>query len=162
MAREVHQREDLLRDAKALSPRVQIEIETLGRKETVFAGFRPHGGLSLYFDSDPVYHFNSTNQLRRAHVEDRIIKAEAGRLIAMTRKQSQKSSELIRHEMSAAEELSFCQSLRVRLQELQKNLQANRYVVAGQVPKEGDAIGRLQSWLEEFIEVTIADSPRVG
>ena len=76
MAREVHEREDLLRDAKALMPRVQLEFMTEQGKETIFAGFRGAVALSLYFDSDPVYHFNSSNQLRRAYVEDRIIKAD--------------------------------------------------------------------------------------
>jgi len=162
MAREIHEREDLLRDAKALSPRVQFEIETSMGKETIFAGFRLNGALSLYFESDPVYHFNSSHQLRRAYVEDRIIKAETGRLIAMTRKQSQVSSELIRHEMSDAEKYCFCQTFDAHLEQLREALQEKKYTVTGQVPEDVDAINRLQSWVEEFIEVTIADSPRVG
>ncbi|NOY29940.1 MAG: hypothetical protein GXP28_07105 [Planctomycetes bacterium] len=162
MAREIYPREDLLRDARALLPRVHLEVVTARQKEMVFAGFRAQGGLSLYFDSDPVYHFNSSNQLRRAYVEDRLIKAEAGRLVALRRQQSQNSSELLRHEMSDSEALQFCQSLGVRLKELQEALQAKRYTVVGQIPEAGDAVGQVQSWLEGLREVTIADSPRVG
>jgi len=162
MTREVHEREDLLRDAKALMPRVQLDFMTAQGKETVFAGFRGPSALSLYFDSDPVYHFNSSNQLRRAYVEDRIIKAEAGRLVAMTRMQSQTSSELLRHEMSAAEEQQFCESLATRLAKLKEAMQAKQYTVAGQVPEDGDAVSQLLSWLDELKEVTIADSPQVS
>lgn len=162
MAREVYPREDLLRDAKALLPRVQFEVTLARQKETLFAGFRVQGALSLYFGTEPVYHFNSSNQLRRAHVEDRLIKAEAGRLVALRRQQSQISSELLRQEMSDSEESEFCQSLGARLQELKEALQAKRYTAVGQVPETGDAVGQLQRWLEEFHEVTIADSPRVG
>jgi len=142
-------------------PRVQLEFIAGHQQETVFAGFRGVGALSLYFDSDPVYHFNSSNQLRRAYVEDHIIKAEAGRLIALTREQSQTSSELLRHQMSDAEEQQFCQSLSTHLAKLKEILLAKQYTVVGQVPEEGDAVGQLQSWLEELREVTIADSPRV-
>jgi len=162
MAREIHEREDLLRDAKSLVPRVQLEIETAEGKEPVFAGFRGQGSLSLYFDSDPVYQFNSSRQLRRAYVDDQLIKAEAGRLIALRRQQSQTSSELFRHELSSTEELLFFQSLGAHLRKLAEALQAKRFAIVGQVPVDGNAVGQVQNWLEELPEVTIADTPSVG
>ncbi len=162
MARLVQDREDLLRDAKALVPRVQFEVEGPESSETVFAGFRKQGALSLYFDFQPVYHFNRRGQLRRAYVEDRLIKAEAKRLIAMTPHRGKHVVEMLRHRMTETEQSQFRRVLLERLQGLKRTLEEGRYVVAGQVPKDAPVVSQLQSWLEEMQEITVAESPRVG
>ena len=162
MAREVQDREDLLRDGKALVPRVELQVEIDEQTVTVVAGFRAHGALSLYFDAEPVYHFNSRNQLRRAFVDDRLVKAERGRLIALRRVQSNTSSTLLRHEMTDAEQSELCRRLQDYLQALGQALAANRYVAAGQIPEDSDVVIQLQGWLGRLKEVTIAESPRVG
>ena len=161
MARETHEREDLLRDATALVPRIQLRMSREGKPCEVFAGFRKEGALSLYFDDDPVYHFNSAGELRRAFVDDRLVKAEQGRLVAMQPQRSEKSTDLLRHELSPAEEQRFCKSTSERIAWLLAELQAERYQLIGQVPEEGDALRRLINWLDHFAELQIAQSPRV-
>src|SRR5262245_42412456 len=86
MAREIHEREDLLRDARALVPRAMLRVELDGRMVDVFAGFRGES-LSLFFGGDPVYHFNARGELRRAFVAGQLIKAERRRLIFIERRQ---------------------------------------------------------------------------
>ena len=162
MAREIHEREDLLRDAKALTSRIELQVETNGRTETVFAGFRPNEALSLYFETEPVYQFNSRRQLRRAFVDDRLIKAEAGRLIAMKRNQNPTLSELERHDLTDAEQNSLVHAMKRRLAELKHALDHQQFQLVGQVPAEGDLICQLKKWLENLDELTIADSPRVS
>ncbi|MCA9230954.1 MAG: hypothetical protein KDA57_09900 [Planctomycetales bacterium] len=162
MAREIHEREDLLRDAKALTTRVQLEVDSVSKAVNVFAGFRSSGALSLYFDSEPAYHFNTQNQLRRAYVEDRLIKAEVGQLIALRRRQREDLSELLRYELSEAEQDQFCHALATRLDELRCVLQAGRYRIVGQVPADEDVAGRLLDWLIRVGEVIVANSANVG
>jgi hypothetical protein len=65
MPHECHDREDLLRDARALVPRVQIKATLGGQPVSLFAGFRGEA-LSLYYNADPVFHFNADGALRRA------------------------------------------------------------------------------------------------
>ena len=64
MAREEADREDLMREATALVQRAEFSA---GGKP-VFVGFRTNGAASVFFDSDPVYQFNSNGELRRAFV----------------------------------------------------------------------------------------------
>ena len=85
MARESHDREDLLRDATAYVSRMQLAVDLGNGTVEVFAGFHSTGAFSLYFNQDPVYHFNRSGELRRAFVDDELIKAEAGSLVGMRR-----------------------------------------------------------------------------
>ena len=167
MAREVHEREDLLRDAVALTSRVQLKINSATAWEPVFAGFRPPGALSLYFDTEPVYHFNSRSQLRRGYVDGRLIKAEDGRLVAMKRLQTENSSELLRHDLTDSEQTMFCVELSRRIFGLKQALLEKRFQIVGQVPEqEGpeqtDCVDRLFNWLDGYQKVTIADKPGVS
>ncbi len=64
MARHEEEREDLMRDAKALVDRIELVVP--GFEEPVVVGFRTNGAASFYFGQDAVYHFNSQLELRRA------------------------------------------------------------------------------------------------
>lgn len=162
MARDVHEREDLLRDATALSPRIQLRLKSSEPVKEIFAGFRAEGALSLYFDQEPVYHFNSRLQLRRAYVDDRLIKAQRGKLVSMQRREGPDRTELLSHELRPEAEEQFCRSLAERIDWLRKTLQSDGWEVVGQVPADGEGLTRLAAWLSEFQQVEIADGPRVG
>jgi len=159
MAREIHEREDLLRDATALTRRVQLRIEDAPVSQDVFAGFRTGQALSLYFGSDPAYHFDSSARLRRAYVDDRLIKAEKGRLVSLTRQTD--SSQLLRHDFSEQEQTRFGETLQHRLVELAEALRNNRYRIVGEVSEDGTVVAQLGQWLEGFRQMRFADSPNV-
>src|SRR5258705_63721 len=61
MARQESDREDLLREATALVQRVELVVA--GYDEPVVCGFRRGGSVSLVFGGEPVYQFNTANQL---------------------------------------------------------------------------------------------------
>ena len=100
VARNEQDREDLLAEATGLTPRVEF-ADPQGR--TVLVGFRGSGASSVYFDAAPVYHFNSSGELRRAFIDGRIYKAEAGRLIALEKLRQAGQVVLQRHELSEKE-----------------------------------------------------------
>ena len=162
MAREIHEREDLLRDAKAFQPRIQLRLTWDDNVHEVFAGFRTANAVSLYFDTEPVYHFNSAGELRRAFVRGRLIKAERGKLAAWQPQRSQQITEMLRHDFSQSEERQFCQSLQEHVGKLREALRSEKFEIVGQEPADEDALPRLIEWLEEFREVRIATSPRVS
>ncbi|HMO85104.1 MAG TPA: hypothetical protein PKC18_09320 [Lacipirellulaceae bacterium] len=161
MARHAKPREDLLRDARALVPRVQFRLPPGSGPQHVFAGFR-HDALSLYFDDDPAFHFNSQGQLRRALVADRLIKAERGRLIAMERQHGEKAVVLRSTPLASQAQRELLEDVQRRLAELKSALEAGRLVLVGQQPPEGDAAARLAAWLARVGAIDPAQSPRLG
>lgn len=162
MAREIHEREDLLRDATALVPRIQLRMMGAGKPCEVFAGFRKNGALSLYFDDDPVYHFNSTGELRRAFVDNHLLKAEEGKLIAMQPRRGETSTDLVSREMTPEQQQQFCNSALKRIAWLHAEIEAEHYELVGQMPETGEALPQLANWLANCEGIPIAQSPRVG
>jgi hypothetical protein len=161
VAREVHEREDLLRDAVALVPRVLLRVALNDRSCEVFAGFRGES-LSLYFGDDPVFHFNNRGELRRGYVNDRLIKAERGLLVALKRRRTDGLTALEGGRLNPNDERAFLSEMLGRLQQLGVALANGSAVVVGQVPEDGDVLARLVAWLAANPNPAIAASPRVG
>jgi hypothetical protein len=160
MAREESDREDLLAEATALVERA--ELLTLNDGIAVVAGFRRDGAASFFFGADPVYQFNSQGQLRRAFRHGKLIKAEQGRLVSLTRVRTETESQLVRHELTRSETRTLLADLDDRLNELSQRVRERRFQLVGQVPAEVDVVGRIERWLDSRGEATIAESPRVG
>lgn len=145
MAREEEDREDLLREATALVERVELAVA--GAAEHVVVGFRRDGQASVFFGADPALHFNSRNELRRAYVQGRLLKAERGRLVSLARQRAEKEVALVRHEFDAAETAALLDDVAARLRQLRGALEGAECSVVGQVPAEGDVVMRVRAWL---------------
>lgn len=161
MAREIHEREDLLRDARALVPRAMLRVELDGVTTDVFAGYRGES-LSIYFGDDPVLHFNRRGELRRAFLDGRLLKADQGRLASLERRSSEAEAVLSRVDLDATQQRAWLQDAASLLDDLRAALAAGRWRLIGQMPEDGDAVARLQAWLDGRAEVVVARSPRVG
>ena len=162
MARDAHDREDLLRDARRLSPRVQLEVELSAGPAELFAGFRGES-LSLYFGQDLVFHFNDRGELRRAFVAEELLKAEGGDLVAMQRERSEAQSLLVSRPLGEVESQRLLSDLELRLRELAESLMAERYRVVGVEPANSNAVARLRAWLAARRgPIALAASPHVG
>lgn len=160
MARQEREREDLLREAKALVER--IEIVVTDQDPPVVIGFRSNGAASLYFGGDPVYHFNSTCELRRAFIDGLQFKAVNGRLVSLSRKRTQHEVELVRHELTGTEQAQALANIRSRLDSLRRAIASQGFEVIGQIPEGADLIGRVSQWLSQLGGITIARSPGVS
>jgi hypothetical protein len=163
MARISQEREDFLRDARALVPRIQFRWrQSDGESEqTLVAGFRGDA-LSLYFGDDPAYHFNANGELRRAFVADRLVKSVRGELVAMCRDRSADEVVLQSQQLAEGEKAEFLDALAGKLGNVAAAVSAGSLVIDGQVPGNGDGLPRLAAWLERHPRPTVAASPRVG
>jgi hypothetical protein len=168
MAREESSREDLLREATALVERIEILPHTSSSHATntlnvghVVAGFRRDGALSIFFGDDPVYQFNAGGELRRAYCNGKLLKATRGRLVALERVRTEHEVQLVRHELSDAEEAALLTQMVNLLRDFAALANAGVFEVAGQVPPDADLLGRLKQWFLTHDEVQIAQQPNV-
>lgn len=161
MAREEHDREDLLAEAKALVERVELRVAHF--PAPVVVGFRREGAASFYFGADPAYHFNSAGLLRRAFASGLLYKAERGRLVSLDRRRAAGEVQLVRHQLTDEETRSFMATLAAQLLALRNALAQDRCERLRQEPEEADLIGRVRDWLAAHSEqVAVASSPRVA
>lgn len=159
MAREEHERENLLAEATALVERVQFDTPD---GHSMVVGFRRDGSASVFFDEEPVYQFNSHGELRRAHVDGALYKAENSRLVSLVRRRVPGEVQLVRRELGNAEVDVFMQDVARRLGELARTLRQGEYRLAGCVPADADVAGRALRWLNALPStIAIAHSPNV-
>jgi hypothetical protein len=161
MARREQDREDLLAEATALVERAALQLPAYD--EPVVVGFRRDQSASFYFGADPVYQFTQGGLLRRAFVDGQIYKAEGGGLLSLERRRGPAAVELVRHELTDADETAFLVRMRSHFDVLGASWTEGRVRVMGQVPPDVDVIARVRNWLNEFGgKFGIADSPRAG
>jgi len=159
MARHESDREDLLREAIALVERIELASEAPA--ELVVAGFRAGGALSVYFGADPVYQFNTAHQLRRAYCEGQLLKAVRGRLVSLQRVRGEREVQLLRHELTDAEQAAVVAEMQERLRKLAAQLESGGLRVVGQVPDCADVRARLADWLTRHDGLPVAKTPHV-
>lgn len=161
MAREEHDRENLLADATSYAQRVSLWIA--GREEEIFVGFRRDGAASFYFGADRVYHFNSHRQLRRGFVGHELFKAENGKLISLERRRTDQAVELVSRALDEPASREFLAEVERHIGTLAGALAAGAFTLIGNVPGDVDVIARLRTWLDEGDDRTeIAGSPRAN
>ena len=145
MARNELDREDLLREATALVQRVELAVT--GQAGSIVVGFRRQGDGSIYLDADHVLQFNVRGELRRAFESGRLLKAEQGRLVELTRERTAADTTLWRRDLSHQEEAQLVTRMTDWLDGLIQALAADGYQVIGQAPADVDVVGRVRTWL---------------
>jgi hypothetical protein len=160
MAREESDREDLLREATALRERIEYALSDGG---TVVVGFRSDGSGSIYFGADPVYQFNRRGALRRAFVRGQLVKAEAGRLVALERRRQQQEVQLVRHPADDEAAGVLLNEMRDHLVRFLERLDQQHYQVVGSVPSTSWPPQRVEDWLRCLLAqpISIAQAPGV-
>lgn len=160
MAREEHDREDLLAEATALVERIELRVPAFSAP--VVAGFRREGAASFYFGAELAYHFNTAGLLRRAFASGLLYKAERGRLVSLDRRRTAGQVQLVRHDLTDEEAERFLASLADRLTALCDALASGRFERLRQAPAGSDVVGRIGDWLAAHgRNIRIADRARV-
>jgi hypothetical protein len=161
MARREQAREDLLRDAKALVPRLQLRVPSPPLPdEVVVAGWRGDA-LSLFFGEDPAYHFNSEGRLRRGFIGGSLVKAEREQLVVLQRRRSSAGVELLAATLAASAADAMLRQIALHCDALRAALQTGRSLLVGEFPPQSGAVERLESWLACRPEIRAARHARV-
>jgi hypothetical protein len=164
MARDVTDREDLLREATALVERVELcaarslRSSAADADENIVAGFRLGGALSVFFGGDPVYQFNAAGELRRAYCDGLIYKAVRGRLVSLERVRTPHDVQLLRRELSDDEQSAFIARMGEYLRDFAARLNDDAVEIVGQVPPGADVLGRVRTWLGQYNGLPIANA----
>lgn len=157
MARHEHDREDLLVEATALVERV--EVSAASRGDSIILGVRRDGCLSVYLSGDEAYHFNRSSELRRAYKDGRLIKAEQGRLVSLTRHRTEGEVQLFCREYSDEEQRSLLLKLANCLRALSEASRNGSITILRCVPAELRAHERIQAWLAPLGQIVVAAEP---
>jgi hypothetical protein len=158
MARDEHDREDIMREATALVERVELNLP--GYAEPVVAGFRRNGSASFFIGGNLVIQFNSRGELRRAYDAGRLLKAQHGSLVAMERVRGASAVELRSRPLAAAEQESLLQRLAAHLAAIAAALATHSGHAARQIPPDGDVPGRVEQWLAKCPRpIAVASAP---
>lgn len=159
MAKQEHDREDLLAEGRAMSLRGEAEIA--GR--IVVVGFRHRTQLSLYCGADPVFQFNGEGALRRAYREGQRYAAENGHLVLLSRDQSGGRVRFDRSKLSPEQTGEILADMNAWLERLRQvatsELTSWRVVEAS----SGEFRSRLLEWLRSHPgSPEVASVPSVG
>ncbi len=159
MAKQEVPKEDLIAQATALVNR--IEFRTDSDQPLIVVGFRSDDSISFYFGEQPVYQFNTRDELRRVHVEAGMLKAEHRRLVRLEKRRTQGEVQLIRHELSDEDQAALISDVQRRLEEIADSITTAKSEVTRQVPEGAPILERVHDWIIRQNELTIADSPNV-
>lgn len=161
MARNEADREDLLREATALVQRGEFVLA--GHEEPVTIGFRRDGAGSIFLGVDPVYQFNAQGELRRGYLHGKLLKAQQGKLVEMTRVRSETALELHSRTLTADETHQVLTQMQDALSKVKSALQDPATTLRGQVPADGDIQAQAIGWLNSLpTPPRIAAGPNVA
>lgn len=105
MTRAESDREDLMREAVALTER--IEVQCAGFEELITIGFRSHDAISLFIGQNSVYQFDPDARLRRAYVAGDLFRSQHTTLARLTRHRTEEQTVLRRHDLTDEETAAF-------------------------------------------------------
>lgn len=144
MAKDAHDREDLLREATAYVKRMEFRVPDV--EQVLFCGFRDNGAWSLYWGQDQVVQFNQSGAMRRAFWQGRVLASFRHRLHRLHRHRSARAK-LSREPLSDEEQTLFLQMWEHRLKDLQTTLTGRRHDIIGCIPEDVDVSQSTLEWL---------------
>jgi hypothetical protein len=149
MARHSSDREDLMAEAVTLSPRVALTVP--GVADELIAGQRVDGRWSIFFNGDPVYHFDPEDRLRRAFLGGNLYRSQGTTLARLTRQESPTETVLLRHDLNAQELSQFWQDMCNLLARLATALQDGAITVQQTIPEDADFLPELARRLRNVL-----------
>ncbi len=147
-----------MQDATALVRRVEFSVSC---KQPIVTGFRKTNFLSIYFDQDPVFHFDDHGRLRRAFVDGYLYRTQGKTLARLTRQRNEQSTELLRYDLSDEELRSFRERLIQQLSSLLNAMQKGDSRVVRQIPDNVDVMNELQRAMVAILNCDPWLAPRI-
>ncbi|MBS0205979.1 MAG: hypothetical protein JSS49_24065 [Planctomycetes bacterium] len=149
MARVEADREDLLTEAVALVRR--MELQTPG-ENSIVAGFRETGWLSIYFGQDRMYQFDEIGRLRRAYIDGLLYRTHGTVLAQLERQRTEQETALVRRDLSGADLAEFRSTMLARINSLLDRLTTGHYTILRQIPDQSTS---LAPEIGEFLQLVV-------
>ena len=148
MTRTESDREDLIREAVALSPRA--ELLTPGCDRPVTVGFRDKTALSLFFGQDPVYQFDQAGRLRRAFVDGLLYRSQRSTLAQLERVRTAERTFLSRIDLTETRLNQFRAAMTGRITNLLDTLQDGGCTIQRKQPADAEITPLLLASLRQI------------
>ncbi|MBM83774.1 MAG: hypothetical protein CMJ78_24725 [Planctomycetaceae bacterium] len=148
MSRHESDREDIMAEATALVRRVEFQLNY--EPPPIVAGFKRSGHLSIYFDQDPVYHFDENGLLRRAYVGGHLYRTQGETLACLDRDRSASATHLMREDLETAALEKFRIEMLDRLKSIVEAFGGDRLQVLRQLPADDDFVRELVSRIQQL------------
>lgn len=152
-------REDLIREAVALPERAELRVP--GFVQLITIGFRVTSAMSVFVGQDPVYQFDPDGRLRRAYVAGLLYRSEHNTLARLQRIRTESQTQLLRHDLDAAELESFHQTMTEVFAAIVAPLKSRVVQVVRAVPPEAVLLPKIEA---AFEAIRLADpwlSPQI-
>lgn len=153
-------REDLMREATALRERAEFRIPN--EAESVIAGYRTDGALSIYFGPDPCFHFDPQGRLRRAFVAGDLFRTQGETLARLRRSRTAEAVELQRHDLPLQERDEFLAAARDRLRAFAEALASNHADCLEQISGGPALPEKLARDLKNIVAAPLELAPRIA
>jgi hypothetical protein len=160
MARIESDREDLMREARAL--RRRVEFTTAENSAPVVAGFRDDGAVSIYLSDELMLQFDDENRLRRAFVDGDLYRSQGDTLARLTRRRTETETLLDRHDLTPVELSAMLESFGNRLRALAAALEDRSVSVERQVPDDVDVLSEVAGRVAEIASRPVSLSPPIN
>ena len=159
MALSELEREDLLRDGRAMPIRGEIHVDS----SVWLVGFRPQGQVSLYAGADLVFQFNVAGELRRVFVAGERLAAENGRLQRLQTRDRGQRLQLVREPLTDQEQQTVHSQLVCCLRQLESLAKQQAMPWRTEGIAEAEFRARVLCWLDDRESGSkIAKSPNAG
>ncbi|MEW4490680.1 hypothetical protein AB1L42_21535 [Thalassoglobus sp. JC818] len=156
MARNEADREDLFEEFR--SARIKWEFADSASETVIVAGIRHDERLSVYFNTDPCYHFDAENRLMRAFVDGKLLRTHGTFLAQLNRIRTEQETVLQRHDMVDDELQELLSDVHANLKQFQESLVQNQLTVVRSSDEETD-LSSLTERLEVILSKPIALAP---
>lgn len=146
MARHEADREDLMREAVALTQRTELRVP--GFDDLITIGFRANGAMSVFVGQDPVYQFDPEGRLRRAYAGDFLYRSQHQTLARLQRVRTAEQTQLLRYDLNELEQILFKDAMRSTLKSILGELRQQSVEVVRCVPEAVNLAASIQKALD--------------
>ncbi|WP_417734559.1 hypothetical protein [Rosistilla oblonga] len=146
MARDTHDREDLLAEATGLPVRGVIQMPD---GNEVVVGFRDDGSPSWFFAADPVFQFDPNFQLRRIFCDGTRYAVAGGQILRLEQTASGGRLQLTKHPLNSEQTQQMLQRWEDRIRPLQAAMQNKTHRWQGTSVPIAEIEPRVLQWLAD-------------
>lgn len=142
-------------EATALADRIEFTLNDQAEDafpwQTITAGFRRDGSLTVYLEQDPFYQFDVEGRLRRAFVDGFLYRSQTDTLARLHRERSTQQTTLLRYDLSTDECRQFRHVMQAQLKMLLQLLQTGQLCLRRIVSTDNDLPRRLCLSLDKIL-----------